>query len=92
MAFKNNPGLTDEQGRSGHWSHQPLTINHLGIQASIREDGKIVIRSVPVNVAGSDEVEYDEIEVPAAFVFKLAGLLKATRSIQFISIENRKQA
>ena len=85
MAFKNNPGLTDESGRSGRWSHQPLTINHLGIQASIKEDGKIVIRSVPVNVAGSDEVEYEEVTIPASLVFKLAGYLKDTRSFKIDS-------
>ena len=88
MAFHNNPGLTDEQGRTGRWIHQPITINHFGIQASIKEDGKIVIRGIPTAVPGSkDEVEYEEVTIPASLVFKLAGYLKDTRSFQIAETE-----
>ena len=94
MSFRNSPELKDEHGSNTikRYVHQQLTIEHYGLHAKIQENGKVIIQGLPQKIEGSDEVEYDEIEVPAAFVFKLAGLLKATRSIQFISIENKKQA
>ena len=85
MAFHNNPGMTDESGKAGRWVHQTITINHFGIQASIKENGTIVIRSSPQAVPDSDEVEYEEVTIPASLVFKLAGYLKDTREFKIDS-------
>lgn len=87
MAYQNNPNLRTEQGEGTvkRYVHQPLTIDHYGIHATIKENGKVVITSAPETVAG-ETVEYDEVEIPASLIFKLASLLKATRSIQFVAV------
>ena len=70
----------DGQTAMKRYVHQPLTIDHHGIRASIKESGKVVIQSAGKPVPGTDEMEYDEVEIPASLVFKLATLLKDTRS------------
>lgn len=87
--FQNNPTLKgeDNEGKVKRYVHQTLTVDHYGIQAAIKENGKVVIKGLPTPVPGSkDEMEYDEVEIPASLVFKLATLLKATRTIQFVSV------
>ena len=90
MAFRNEPALKDEnnEGKVKRYVHQPLTIEHYGIHAKIQENGRVLISSAGTPVAGSKdgEVEYDEVEIPASLVFKLATLLKATRTIKFVSV------
>jgi hypothetical protein len=88
MAFRNSPALSDEnnEGKVKRYVHQPLTIEHYGIHAKIQENGRVLISSAGQAVKGSDEVEYDEVEIPASLVFKLATLLKATRTIKFVSV------
>lgn len=83
MPFKNSPELKDEnnEGKVKRYVHQPLTIEHYGIHAKIQENGRVVISS-----SGDANGEYDEVEVPASLVFKLATLLKATRTIKFVSV------
>ncbi len=94
MAFSNNPELRDEnnEGKIKRYVHQPLTVEHYGIHAKIQSNGKILITGIPVK--DKDGVlEYDEVEVPASLIFKLATLLKATRSVQFMNVgENSNQA
>ncbi len=85
--FQNNPNLKDEnnEGKVKRYVHQPLTIEHYGIHAKIQENGRVVISSSPVK--GDDgEMEYDEVEIPASLIFKLATLLKATRQVKFVSV------
>lgn len=86
--FANNPTLTSDkkEGMIKKWVHQPLTIEHYGIHAKIQENGKVLITSAGTPVKGSkeNEIEYDEVEIPASLVFKLANLLKDTRSIQYV--------
>jgi len=86
--FRNNPKLKDEnhEGMVKRYVHQPLTVEHYGIHAKIMENGKVLITSVGSSIVGTDEVEYDEVEIPASLVFKLATLLKATRTIKFVSV------
>jgi hypothetical protein len=88
MAFRNSPELKDEnnEGKVKRYVHQPLTIEHYGIHAKIQENGRVVISSAGTSIKGSDEVEYDEVEIPASLIFKLATLLKATRAIKFVSV------
>jgi hypothetical protein len=90
--FHNNPGIRDEQGTGQikRYIHQPLTGDHYGIHYSIQENGKVLISSGGTKVG--DDIEYDEIEVPASLVFKLAMLLKATRTIKFVSVSEVKDA
>lgn len=93
MAFRNSPELKDEnnEGKVKRYVHQPLTIDHYGIHAKIQENGKVLITSAGIPVKGAEgEVEYDEVEIPASLVFKLATLLKATRTIKFVSVAEAK--
>jgi hypothetical protein len=93
MAFHNTPELRDEDnvGKIKRYVHQPLTIEHFGIHAKIQENGKVLISSAGVPIAGAaGEVEYDEVEIPASLVFKLATLLKATRTIKFVSVNEQQ--
>jgi len=87
--FQNNPTLKgeDNEGKVKRYVHQPLTIEHYGIHAAIKENGKVVISSGGTKVEGSEEYEYDEVEIPASLVFKLATLLKATRTIKFVTVQ-----
>jgi hypothetical protein len=87
--FRNTPTLTSDnkEGMVKRYVHQPLTNDHYGIHFTIQENGRILLRSEGTLVAGSkDEYEYDEVEIPASLVFKLATLLKATRTIKFVSV------
>ena len=86
--FRNNPELKDDEGRVKRYVHQPLTIEHYGLHAKIQENGRVVITSPGIQVPGGakDEFEYDEVEIPASLIFKLATLLKATRTIKFVSV------
>lgn len=87
MPFRNTPELRDEnnEGKVKRYVHQPLTIEHYGLHAKIQENGRVVISSVGTAV-GVGEVEYDEVEIPASLVFKLATLLKATRTIKYVTM------
>lgn len=87
MAFRNNPDLKDSgEGMVKRYVHQTLTIEHYGIHAKIQENGRVTISSAGTPIPGSKEFEYDEVEIPASLVFKLATLLKATRTIKFVSV------
>lgn len=82
MSF-NQARLQDEQGNGKirRYVHQPLHIDHFDVHCHIQPNGKIKLTKP---VKGSDE--YDEIEIPASLVFKLAGLLKATRNVDYVSV------
>jgi hypothetical protein len=87
--FRNSPGLKDEsgEGKVKRYVHQPLTIEHYGLHAKIQENGRVIISAAPVAVAGTDgELDYDEVDIPASLIFKLATLLKATRTIKYVSV------
>jgi hypothetical protein len=87
--FTNNASLTNKDGNQTvkRYVHQPLSIDHNGIHAQIKENGKVLLTGPTRPVEGQPEVfEYDEIEIPASLVFKLAGLLKATRSVTFVPV------
>lgn len=83
--FNNNPQMED--GRVRRFVHQPLTIEHNGINATIKSNGKVELSKV----GGKDTdgtLLMDEIEIPASLVFKLASLLKATRKVEFVSMQD----
>jgi len=85
MAFSNRPSLHNESGEPTikRYVHSPLTVEHNGINATITENGRVILSEVS-KVVG-DEVEYDELEIPASLIFKLAGLLKATRKVKYVT-------
>ena len=87
--FRNSPALNDsKEGMVKRYVHQPLTVEHYGVHAKIQENGRILITSAGTPVKGTDDIEYDEVEIPASLVFKLATLLKATRTIKFVSVSD----
>lgn len=94
MTHFNAPRMTDEQnaGKIRRYVHQPLTIEHYGVHAKIHANGKVSISKVADNQdKNSDDLEWDEVEIPASLIFKLASLLKATRSITYVSVSELKE-
>lgn len=69
--FQNTPRTNFKR-----YEHQPLTIDHNGIHAKIQENGKVIITGLH-----DANDEYDEVEVPASLIFKLARLLRDTRVV-----------
>jgi len=82
-ALRNSNDTEDQQIR--RYVHSPLTIEHNGINASITENGRVVLSKVDEKASTKETVEYDEIEVPASLIFKLASLLKATRKVKYVT-------
>ena len=84
--FTNNPSLRNQQGEGTikRYVHQAITIDHNGIKAAIQTNGKIIITGRPTR--NGDEMEYDEVEIPASLVFKLGSLLRATREVKYVAI------
>lgn len=77
----------NKEGMVKRYVHQPLSVEHYGIHAKIQENGRVLITGQATPVQGSEgELEFDEVEIPASLVFKLATLLKATRTIKFVSV------
>jgi hypothetical protein len=89
MTFHNNPGLKGENGmfQKKVYTHQRLVGDHYGIHYVIQENGHIVLTN-----AGGEGEEYDEIEVPASLIFKLAGALKLTRSEEYVNVAEVKDS
>jgi len=92
--FQNNPLFRSVNGveQKGRYVHQPLTIEHYGLHAKIQENGMVVITGLPEKDSETGEVDYEEVEIPASLVFKLANLLKDTRTIVFQSTPEAKEA
>jgi hypothetical protein len=82
--FRNRPTMTDEHGNVVKviYVHQPLTIEHFGIHAKIQENGRILLSSPPETDPETKEIYINEVEIPASLVFKLANLLRDTRTVK----------
>lgn len=89
--FNNAPKMSDNSGehKVKRYVHQQLTVEHYGLHAKIQENGRVLIQSSPVKDSNGD-MEYDEVEIPASLVFKLATLLKATRNIEYVTMTEAK--
>src|SRR5882672_7477252 len=90
MPFNNSPRNTNFNSEQRiRWVHQPLAIDHYGIHATISKDGKVKIEKIADTQSAESkdagEVDYDEIEVPASLIFKLASALKMTRTAESVS-------
>jgi hypothetical protein len=82
--FKNSPRIVTVGGKRMMevFTHQPLTFDHFDTHCQIQSNGRVKLtRPVP------DSEEYDEIEIPASLIFKLVGLLKDTRSVEFVEVD-----
>ncbi len=79
--FQNNP----QSNLRRRYEHQPIHIDHGQIHAQITSNGRVII-SVPTGkiLEGSNEIEVDEVDIPASLVFKLAMFLKGTRKISYV--------
>jgi polysaccharide deacetylase 2 family uncharacterized protein YibQ len=89
----NNPKMTDEQGNQSirRYKHQKITINHFGTKATIHENGKVtIITSSPDPLSKDNGIVLDEVTIPASLIFKIAGLLKNTREVEFVKVEEVK--
>lgn len=80
--------MTDKSGNIllPRHSHKPLTFEHQGIQCAIKESGRVLIKSRPIPIQGTDEVEYDEVEVPASVIFKIREKLNETRTTTYVRV------
>ena len=85
----NNPRANFSNDQRIRWVHQPLVLDHYGIHATISKDGRVKIEKVAdvqsEETKAAGEVDYDEIEVPASFIFKMAQALKMTRTAENVS-------
>lgn len=91
--FTNRPVVHGQDGAQQikRYVHSPLTIDHHGIKASIKSNGKVDLSKVAgPDPDNKDDVLIDEIEIPASLIFKLASLLRATRTVQYVSMAEIK--
>ena len=86
--FSNSPQVSNSAGEGmvKRYVHQPLTVEHFGLHGKILPNGHVVITGMPDKVTG----EYDEVEVPASMIFKLANSLKITRTVQYVPLAEAK--
>jgi len=63
-----------------NYTHQPLTFDHYDAHVQIKPNGKVIITMAAKDVAE----EFDEVEVSASLIFKIAQQLKLTRSVEFV--------
>jgi hypothetical protein len=87
MSFSNNIQNPDPNAKIRRWVHSPLTVDHNGVEAKILENGRVVLRKPDEKNAEL----YDEINIPAGLIFKLANLLTATRKVKWMSKEEVKE-
>ncbi len=87
MSNFNNPNIRDGAGNNKirRYAHQPIAIDHFDTHCQIQPNGKVKLTRP---VKGSEE--YDEIEVSASLILRLARLLKDTRSVEFVSVTEVK--
>lgn len=85
--FANNPNLKNVSGEQTikRYVHQPFTIEHHGINASISEHGKITISQV--KKSDGENVELATMEFSASFVYKLQNLVEMTRKIVYLPLK-----
>lgn len=74
--------MSDNQVK--RYVHQPLTFEHNGTQVTIKENGRVILKAVSKDESTDNEIVYDEIDVPASLIFKVASALRVTRNVQFI--------
>ena len=83
MAF--NPTIKNDSTLRPSYTHQPLTFDHFGTHVRIHTNGKVTISLAATGSETEGEsIEYDEVEVSASLIFKIAQQLKLTRSVEFV--------
>ena len=88
MTQFNSPSMHNQnnEGQIKRYVHQPLTVDHYGTKVQIHTNGRVTITKVADTKGPDNEIEFDEIDVPASLIFKVAGLLKATRNITYVTV------
>lgn len=90
----NNPRSNFNTEQRIRWVHQPLAVDHYGIHATISKDGKVKIEKIAdeqsAESKANGELDYDMIEVPASFIFKMAQALKMTRTAEPVASETKE--
>lgn len=76
-----NPVLENQVKR---YVHQPLTFDHYGTQVTIKENGRVILKAVSKDESTENEIVYDEIDIPASLIFKVASALRVTRSVELV--------
>jgi hypothetical protein len=86
--FRNSPQVKNESGETTikRYVHQKLHGDHNSVHWQITEGGKVILSKVVGKDEKTGDIEYDEIEIPASLVFKLANMLKNTREIVFVPV------
>lgn len=74
LELNNNPDLIPR------YVHKPVVIEDSGVQAAIHENGKITL----TEVVDDSETEFGELEVPAKFVFNIAGTIRTSKNINYV--------
>lgn len=75
MAFRTN-------NKFKRYTHSPFNLEYRDIKASCDSDGKITLTREH-NITGTDEIEVDEIVIPASLVYKLSSMLRATKKVTY---------
>lgn len=87
----NTPRVDENSdGKVRRYVHSPLKIDHYGTSAEIHSNGRITLQKVAGKDEKTKEVIYDELDIPASLIFKLASLLKATRKIEYVALSEVK--
>lgn len=84
----NHAQMKDKDGNilMARHSHTPVTFEHQGIQCQIKANGRVLITSRPIPIPGSEDVEYDSVEVPASVIFKIREKLNETRKTDYVRV------
>lgn len=88
MANPFNPAIPGNQIK--RYVHQPLTFDHFGVKVQIKENGRVILTAVDKESSTPDEVVFDEIDIPASLIFKVAQALKVTRNVEYVAVEEKK--
>lgn len=86
--FTNNPQMQGADGNNliRRFEHQPMTVDHGDIRFTINANGKVDIIVPDKSASSKDESVYDQVQVPASLIFKIAQLLKATRKVKYVPV------
>ena len=91
MSFKNSPTFKMEDGqvKVKRYVHSPITVEHNGINASITENGRVILAK-PVTLDNGD-IEIQKFDIPAGLVYKMSNLLSATVRVEYVDPNELKK-
>lgn len=91
MSFKNSPTFKMEDGqvKVKRYVHSPITVEHNGINASITENGRVILAKAVPQTNGDMSIE--KFDIPAGLVYKLSNLLSATVRVEYVDPSELKK-